>query len=160
MRFPTSQVLLSFMAFTPLIAGCARSTRTSQAAPADSARTDTAVTAPARPGPVTSEDIRRQPSEPVETLLMNRFPGVEVRRTSGGGIAIRIRGGSSILGSNEPLYIVDGIEVRPGPDGGIPGINPYDIASIDVLKDPANTAMYGVRGANGVVVIKTKGPGQ
>jgi TonB-dependent SusC/RagA subfamily outer membrane receptor len=160
MRGHAQHVLLPVSLAAAIMAGCARSTRTSQATPADTLQADSALPASARPGPVTSEDIHRRPSEPVEQLLMDRFPGVTVTRTPDGGIAIRIRGGSSILGTNEPLYVVDGIAVMPDPNGGIPGINPYDIASIEVLKDPATTAMYGVRGANGVIVIKTKRPDQ
>ena len=105
---------------------------------------------------VTAEDIERAPGKPIEELLMSRFPGVQVTRAPDGSIAIRIRGTTSIHGSNEPLYVIDGVPIRPGPGGALAGINPYDIESIEVLKDPASTTMYGVRGANGVVVIKTK----
>ena len=105
---------------------------------------------------VTAEDIQRTPGKPIEELLMSRFPGVVVTRTPDGGIAVRIRGTTSIHGSNEPLYVIDGLSIRSGPGGGLTGINPYDIESIEVLKDPASTTMYGVRGANGVIVITTK----
>jgi TonB-dependent SusC/RagA subfamily outer membrane receptor len=87
---------------------------------------------------------------------MSKVSGIVVTRAPDGGIAIRIRGGSSISSSNEPLYIINGIAFQPGPEGSLTGINPYDIASIEVLKDAAATAMYGVRGANGVIVIKLK----
>ena len=105
---------------------------------------------------VTSDDISRTPDEPIEKQLAGRVPGVVVTRMPDGGLVIRLRGASSILGSNAPLYIVDGIPVEAGPNGSLTGINPLDIASIEVLKDAAATAMYGVRGANGVIVIKTK----
>ena len=105
---------------------------------------------------VTAEDIERAPGKPIEELLMSRFPGVQVTRAPGGGIAIRIRGATSIHGSNEPLYVIDGVPIRPGPGGSLFGINPYDIESIEVLKDPADTLMWGMRGANGVIVITTK----
>ena len=105
---------------------------------------------------VTAEDIERAPGKPIEELLMSRFPGVQVTRAPDGSIAIRIRGTTSIHGSNEPLYVIDGVPIRPGPGGVLAGINPYDIESIEVLKDPASTTMYGVRGANGVIVITTK----
>ena len=87
---------------------------------------------------------------------MGRSAGVVVLRTSDGGIAVRVRGGMSVLGNNDPLYIVDGVPFAPGPEGSLIGINPYDIASIRVLKDPADITMYGIRGANGVIIIKTK----
>jgi len=58
--------------------------------------------------------------------------------------------------SNEPLFVVDGVPIAPGPGGTLSWLNPHDIASIEVLKDAASLAMYGVRGGNGVIVIKTK----
>ena len=105
---------------------------------------------------VTSDDLARTSDDPIEKQLAARVPGVIVTRTPDGGIAIRLRGATSIMGSNAPLYIVDGMAVEPGPNGSLQGINPHDIASIEVLKDAAATTMYGVRGANGVIVIKTK----
>jgi TonB-dependent SusC/RagA subfamily outer membrane receptor len=90
-----------------------------------------------------------------EELLAGRFPGVEVYRVQG-GIGVRIRGGTSVNGSNEPLYVVDGMTIEPGPGGALVGINPADIEKIEVLKDAGSTAQWGVRGANGVIVIKTK----
>jgi TonB-dependent SusC/RagA subfamily outer membrane receptor len=109
---------------------------------------------------VTSEDLARQPGQPIEQVLMGRFPGVTVTRAPDGSIAVRIRGTTSIRGSTEPLYVIDGVEIEPGANGSLTGINPHDIASIQVLKDAAETSLYGVRGANGVIVIKTKSPGQ
>jgi len=108
---------------------------------------------------MTEEDIARSPGRPIEQLLMDRFPGVQVSRTPDGGISVRIRGVTSLRGSNEPLYVIDGVPMEAAPGGALKGINPHDVASIQVLKDPAETAMYGVRGANGVIIIKTKRPG-
>jgi len=116
----------------------------------------TGAPAPARQSGITAEDIARAPEQPIEQQLMAKVPGVEVTRTSTGDVAIKIRGGSSVFGNNAPLYVVDGIAVTPEPNGGLPGINPYDIASIEVLKDATSETMYGSRGANGVIVIKTK----
>jgi len=109
---------------------------------------------------VTAEDIDRQPGQPIEEVLMNRFPGVTVTRAPDGTLSVRIRGTTSLHGSNEPLYVIDGVEIQPGSRGSLAGINPRDIATIEVVKDPAGEAMYGVRGANGVIVIKTKRPDQ
>jgi TonB-dependent SusC/RagA subfamily outer membrane receptor len=134
-----------------LHAGCAHRSGIDQAGVAD-----TTQSKPLDPAAVTSEDIRRRPGEPIEQILAGRFPGVEITRAADGGIAIRIRGPTSIVGSNQPLYVLDGIPIQPGPNGSLTGISPFDIASIEVLKDAAGTALYGVRGANGVVVIKTK----
>ena len=109
---------------------------------------------------VTSEDLQRSPVEPIENILMARVPGILVSRTADGGIAIRIRGRTSINADNGPLYVVDDIPVTSGPGGSLSGVNPYDIESIEVLKDAVSTAMYGLRGANGVIIIKTKRPPQ
>lgn len=113
--------------------------------------------APARDATITADQIQQSPGgDPIEKLLMNRSPGVWVGRSADGGIAVRIRGGSSLYGNNEPLYILDGSPFVPGANGALTGINPYDIESIRVVKDPAELTMYGVRGANGVIIIKTK----
>jgi TonB-dependent SusC/RagA subfamily outer membrane receptor len=108
------------------------------------------------PGTVTAADIRRSPSVPVEELIGAKVAGVWISRTSDGGIAVRIRGATTIYGNKEPLYLLNGVPMQPGPNGALTGISPADIQSIEVLKDAASTAMYGVRGANGVIIIKTK----
>ena len=87
-------------------------------------------------------------------LIKGRAAGVHVRQTSmepGGLTTIRVRGASSISSSNEPLYIIDGLQTT----GGL-NINPNDIESIEIRKDAAATAIYGARGANGVVLVTTK----
>jgi TonB-dependent SusC/RagA subfamily outer membrane receptor len=143
MTSPSSRILLPLGLTIALIGGC----KSGQRAQNDSPPTPSAD--------VTSEDIQRAPGQSIEEILKGRVAGVTVTRT-GDGIAVRIRGATSIYGSNEPLYVVDGIAIQPGPGGSLTGIDPYDIESIEVLKDPADTAMYGVRGANGVIIIKTK----
>jgi TonB-dependent SusC/RagA subfamily outer membrane receptor len=105
---------------------------------------------------VTSEDFDRAPSLTIEQTLQARVPGVMITRTADGGIAVRIRGATSINGNTEPLYVIDGQPIQAGPGGSLQGINPHDIASIEVVKDAAGLAFYGVRGANGVILIKTK----
>ena len=137
-----------------LLAGCAHAGGTGQE---ETAEAPEPTPPPPRPA-VTAEDIERSPGVPIEELLMSRFPGIEVSRAPDGGIAIHIRGTISIHGSTEPLYVIDGVPIRPGPGGSLTGINPHDIESIEVLKDAASTTMYGLRGANGVIVIKTKVP--
>ena len=102
-----------------------------------------------------SKDWQGQQVAQAEELLAGRFPGVQVLRVQG-GIAVRIRGESTITGDKEPLYVVDGMTIEAGPGGALTGINPSDIESIQVLKDIGSTAQYGVRGANGVIVITTK----
>jgi len=103
---------------------------------------------------ITSEEIEETQATRVEEILRGRVAGVRVTETNG-GIRVLIRGATSIHGNNEPLYVVDGIPLAHTPDGVLM-INPRDVESIRVLKDAASTAIYGSRGANGVVVIKTK----
>jgi TonB-dependent SusC/RagA subfamily outer membrane receptor len=114
---------------------------------------------PATSSTVTAEEIERKTSgQPIAKVLEGRVSGVIVEQAAGGGIAVRIRGVSSFYGGNEPLYVVDGVPFNPGPNGALTGLNPHDIESIQVLKNPADTGIYGMRGANGVIVIKTKSP--
>ena len=101
--------------------------------------------------------MQQSPNGPIERYLASRAAGVDIGHAADGTLTIRIRGGSnSTYGNNAPLYIVDGVPFQPSTEGGLSGINPYDIAYIKVLKDAADITMYGVRGANGVIVIKTK----
>ena len=119
------------------------------------------------------EEVANQ-SNSIDQLLQGRAAGVQVIQnggTPGAGISVKIRGTNSLRGNNEPLYVVDGViissageDVLPAGVGnsgqesqnGLNGINPRDIESIQVLKDASATAIYGSRGANGVVVITTK----
>ncbi|MXV51889.1 SusC/RagA family TonB-linked outer membrane protein [Pedobacter sp. HMF7647] len=112
-----------------------------------------------------------QVSPSVDNLLRGAAPGVQVTQSSGqpgASASIRIRGGNSITGGNEPLYVIDGFPIyndngntSTGAGSGagtnaLSTINPSDIESIDILKDASATAIYGSRGANGVVLITTK----
>lgn len=106
---------------------------------------------------VTARDVENR-GEPIEKVLQEKVPGLLVTRSPDGGIAVQIRGPSSFYSSNEPLYVIDDVPFRPGPGGALTGVNPHDIESIKVLKDPADTGVYGSRGANGVIVVVTKRP--
>lgn len=109
---------------------------------------------------LTSGDVESaSPGQPIEQQIMDRFPGVEVLSRPGGGIAMRIRGPASFYGSSDPLLVVDGVTINVGANN-LSWLNPHDIASITVLKNPAETAIYGVRGANGVILVTTKRPGK
>lgn len=103
---------------------------------------------------VSPEDIEEVPVTDIGEALQGRVPGV-VALDAGGrpgqGVTIRVRGRRSLTASNDPLYVVDGIPL----EGGINAINPSDIESIEVLKDASATAIYGSRGANGVVLVTT-----
>lgn len=104
---------------------------------------------------VKADDLAKVPTSDVTQALAGRVAGVQVTQSEGqpgASVSIRVRGGISITQSNEPLYIIDGF---PSEDG-MSTIDPADIESIDILKDASSTAIYGARGANGVVVITTK----
>jgi TonB-dependent starch-binding outer membrane protein SusC len=111
---------------------------------------------------IRNEKLREMPIVSVEQAVSGRLAGVQVQQTSGqpgAGISVRVRGVSSIAGGNEPLYVIDGLpqfndDVRGA--NGLATINPSDIESIEVLKDASATAIYGSRGANGVVMVTTK----
>lgn len=106
---------------------------------------------------VSSEDLTAVPVSRVDQALQGRASGVQVTQTSGApgaGTVIRVRGGNSITGSNEPLWVIDGIVV--GTNFNLNNINSSDIKSIEILKDASSIAIYGSRGANGVVLVTTK----
>ncbi|GAA4818076.1 TonB-dependent receptor [Litoribaculum gwangyangense] len=118
---------------------------------------------------VNSEKLEQQRTQSVEQLLQGQVAGVVVTENGepGGGVAISIRGTNSFLGGTQPLYIVDGLPVDSVEDAqgnagagasqnSLSFLNPNDIEKIEVLKDAAATAVYGARGANGVVLITTK----
>ncbi len=103
---------------------------------------------------VSASDMIKSNAPTIEAALQGRAPGVLVSSTGGrpgSGFSVKIRGLGSINSSTDPLYIVDGLPV-----GGLSGFNPEDIESVQVLKDASATAIYGARGANGVVIITTR----
>ncbi|QEK99540.1 TonB-dependent receptor [Olivibacter sp. LS-1] len=106
---------------------------------------------------VSAENIQNRPVQNFGEAIAGQMAGVQVQQTNGApggeGLAIRVRGTGSITQSNDPLYVVDGY---PMEGNAFRLINPSDIESIQVLKDASSTAIYGSRGANGVVVISTK----
>jgi TonB-linked SusC/RagA family outer membrane protein len=117
---------------------------------------------------VKGSEIADMPVATIDAAIQGKAAGVVVQASSGkvgSGISIRVRGPSSLSASNEPLYVVDGIPISTDIGNGITtsistnplvDLNPQDIESIDVLKDAAAAAIYGARGANGVVLISTK----
>ena len=105
---------------------------------------------------VNARQLRDIPLSSAAEAITGRLAGVQVTTSEGApgaNVVIRIRGGGSITQDNSPIYIVDGVQV----ENALQVISPQDIASIDVLKDASTTAIYGARGANGVVIITTKG---
>ena len=110
-------------------------------------------------GAVSSVSAKQLKDIPVSSLgeaLAGRLAGVQITQSEGSPDAafrVLVRGGGSITQSNDPLYVIDGVQV----ENGLATLSPQDIESIDVLKDAASTAIYGARGSNGVVIITTKG---
>jgi len=117
---------------------------------------------------VNMEELAEIPATSFDKKMQGRVSGVQVTTLSGqpgGATSVKIRGGNSIMAGNEPLYVVDGVLMESqqnfswigGPaENGLSSINPNDIESMEVLKDASATAIYGARGANGVVIITTK----
>ncbi len=106
---------------------------------------------------VKTEALKETPANSVEGLLQGRAAGLQVINSSqdpGAGATVRIRGGSSLRGSNAPLVVVDGFPL--GDAGDLKQINPSDIVNMEILKDASASAIYGSRGANGVIMITTK----
>ncbi|WP_274950459.1 SusC/RagA family TonB-linked outer membrane protein [Bacteroides cutis] len=104
---------------------------------------------------VGTRSFESQPVTNVSQILQGRTSGVEVTSTSGmpgSGAKVRIRGTTSINKSSDPLYVIDGIISSSGLDG----LNPQDIQSMEILKDASSTAIYGSRGANGVILVTTR----
>jgi TonB-dependent SusC/RagA subfamily outer membrane receptor len=103
-----------------------------------------------------SQDIEQTRSPHLQEVL-SRVPGVQVSRRPDGSFSIQIRGARSFTGSNEPLFVVNGVILQDfGSFSAADAINPADVERIDVLKDASSLAMYGSRGANGVIIITTK----
>ena len=92
----------------------------------------------------------------LDQMLAGKLSGVSVTPGPHGGIVVRMMGPTSFSGAEGPLFIVDGTQVEVSPGGALPWINPQDVESITALKNPSDIAIYGVRGGNGVIVIKTK----
>ena len=123
---------------------------------------------------VNTDALAKAPVQSIDQMLQGTAPGVQVTTGSaepGGALSIRIRGTASITGNSEPLYVIDGFPVENDIEGSAAGnggrdrttppnplitLNPSDIESISILKDASATAIYGARGANGVVIITTK----
>lgn len=105
---------------------------------------------------ISNKQIKDIPINSAAQALTGRLAGVQVTAAEGSPdatVQIRVRGGGSITQDNSPIYIVDGVQV----ENALAVLSPQDIESIDVLKDAAATSIYGARGANGIVIITTKG---
>lgn len=106
---------------------------------------------------IRADSNRTQQYATVVDMLEGRVAGLQVMRSASGGVALRLRGTSSIMGNNEPLIVIDGQMISSdGTSSALLALVPSDIDRIDVLKDAGSTAIYGVRGGNGVIEIHTR----
>lgn len=116
---------------------------------------------------ISSKEIDKTINTTLEQAIQGRAAGVYVTQNTGqpgGGISVNIRGVNSITGSNEPLYVIDGVQIAPGTvswgsassTNPLAGLNPSDVESMEILQGPSATAIYGSRGTNGVILITTK----
>ena len=128
-----------------LLAGCAH--RSAMPTSTESKAPDTVLTA---------DDIRRSPGQSLEQLLLARVPGLSIERGMDGRSKLVLRGRNTILGDDEVLFVVNGIPLGPAVSGNLAAVDIHDIETVQVLRDAVATAAYGVRGGNGVIVIRTK----
>ncbi|GHN01077.1 SusC/RagA family TonB-linked outer membrane protein [Cytophagales bacterium WSM2-2] len=112
---------------------------------------------------ISSKDISRTINTTLDQAIQGRAPGVYVTQNTGapgGGVSVNIRGVNSINGSNEPLYVIDGVQIQGSTSitgtNALASLNPSDIESLEILQGPNATAIYGSRATNGVVLITTK----
>ena len=113
-----------------------------------------AIRAPLPPSSIRA-DVARNQATSLDQLLAGRIAGVDVMPAPGGGIIVRLQTPTSLIGSQAPLFVVDGVPVET--DGTLSWLDPQDIEFIQALKNPGDIAIYGVRGAHGVILIRTKG---
>ncbi|SDL77155.1 SusC/RagA family TonB-linked outer membrane protein [Pedobacter antarcticus] len=171
----TEQLTFTFMGYTPQTraAGSGSSPLSVKLVPAEGVNLDDVVVVgygtrrksdvTGAVGSVKLEQLQERPAASLNQALAGRISGVQVNTNSGrpgGQTSIRIRGFSSISSSNNPLYVIDGVILPVGTQtqrsNAIDFLNPGDIESVEVLKDASSIAIYGARGANGVILITTK----
>ena len=145
--YPT-RVLSSVVIIAGFVVGCSRATSQSEPAPR-------AAPPPPASTTMTSDEQARQGAASLDQLLAGRISGVTVTSAPGGGIVVRFAGPTSFYSGQEPLYVIDGVPVEVN-RGTLTWLSPHDVESIRALKG-ADATIYGVRGSNGVIVIKTKG---
>jgi TonB-dependent SusC/RagA subfamily outer membrane receptor len=101
-------------------------------------------------------EAARENATTLAQMLTGRLAGVTVSPSPDGGIIVRMGGPTSFYSDQSPLFVVDGVPIESS-RSTLNWLSPHDIESVQALKDPSQTAIYGVRGVNGVIIIKTKG---
>jgi iron complex outermembrane receptor protein len=121
-------------------------------------RAQAATVKPVPPPPTSMKgnEAAREHATTLAQLLQGRLSGVTVTPAPDGGIVVRMGGPTSFYGNQNPLFVVDGNPIE-GSRSTLSWLDPHDVETVQALKDPSQTAIYGVRGANGVIVITTKG---
>ena len=140
-------------------AGCGGKAKSDQSpVPQRERRPDLAASPGSAVTTVNGDEMRNVPSQRIEDYLSSRVSGLHVYRDETGQYTIRIRGTAKFRATDEePLLVIDNIPVQPGGTShALASLDTRDIARVDVLKDASATAIYGSRGANGVLVIKTR----
>lgn len=122
------------------------------------ARTQVATAKPPTPPPTSmrADEAARGNATTLAQMLQGRLAGVTVTPSSDGGIIVRMGGPTSFYADQSPLFVVDGVPIESS-RSTLNWLSPHEVESVQALKDPSQTAIYGVRGVNGVIVIKTKG---
>jgi TonB-dependent SusC/RagA subfamily outer membrane receptor len=148
-----TRVIVAITGFAIIGSGCSRNgAPVSQPSPADE-RTNRTTSV----GTLNAEDIDRVRHGRIEEVLEGQVAGLQVLRLPNGEYSLRIRGVNTLRGNAEPLIVLDGMPIsQRNTRMALAGINPRDVASVHVLKDAGSTSIYGMRGANGVIVINTK----
>ncbi len=125
---------------------------------ASQARAQATTSRPAPPPAASMKgtEAAREHSTTLAQLLQGRLSGVIVSAAPDGGIIVRMGGPTSFYGNQGPLFVVDGVPIDDS-RSTLSWLSPHDVETVQALKDPSQTAIYGVRGANGVIIIKTKG---
>ena len=144
---PSSSRTLAALILVVGIAACAQNAASTSSAGSQAAPQKR------RNSVVDSTIIASNAGQPLEKIIADHVAGVRLGHTADGSLSVLIRGASD-ANEGQPLYIIDGVPMSAG--AGLSGINPMDIATIEVLKDPASLSMYGTRGSNGVVIFKMK----
>jgi len=146
-----------------VLQGCTRTPSgapTPVSAPGDAQGSQTGATAS-----VSGKVVDQQQTNDIGAMLAGRVPGLQVVRSTNGDISLRIRGNTPLTdpvtgqayGETEPLLVIDGLPVSSGGiSAALRALDPHDVANIQVLKDVSSTSGYGIRGANGVILITTK----
>lgn len=154
----TTSVVVVLSSVLVLLPGCARTSPPPQlsAAPREPPR-PAAVNPTGAVDSISTTALRARQADDVAELLEGRVAGLQVIRDADGTISLRIRGMDSLNGAGDALVVLDGMPVEPrNLSLVLRELDPKDVQSIDVLKDVSSTSVYGMQGAHGVVVIRTK----